>query len=85
MFGGWGIFCEGLMSGLIADEMLYLKVDNESRVLFEEEGLPAFEYTKGAKVVRMSFHLAPDCVFGNQHDAYTWATRALESARRSKK
>jgi len=32
MFGGHGIFLEGLMFGLIADSVLYLKVDKEERI-----------------------------------------------------
>ncbi|MDH3725633.1 MAG: TfoX/Sxy family protein, partial [Thermoleophilia bacterium] len=44
MFGGYGIFLDGLMFGLIADEVLYLKVDEENRPEFEELGLGAFVY-----------------------------------------
>ena len=31
MFGGYGIYCEGVMFGLVADDALYLKVDATNR------------------------------------------------------
>lgn len=31
MFGGFGVFLEGLMFGLITDNELYLKVDSQDR------------------------------------------------------
>ena len=37
MFGGAGIFREGLMFGLIADECLYLKIDDKTKPDFETE------------------------------------------------
>jgi len=41
MFGGFGVFLEGLMFGLIADNELYLKVDTENRQDYEDLGLPS--------------------------------------------
>ena len=39
MFGGHGIFKDELMFGLVADETLYLKADNENRANFEARAL----------------------------------------------
>jgi len=36
MFGGYGIFHEGLMFALIADDTLYFKVDESNRVMYEK-------------------------------------------------
>jgi DNA transformation protein len=44
MFSGWGVFCEAGMFGLVADDVLYLKVDSETRAVFEAEGLEPFGY-----------------------------------------
>ena len=41
MFGGHGIFMDGLMFGLIADGQLYLKVDDLNRAAYEAEGFAA--------------------------------------------
>ena len=38
MFGGYGIFIDGLMFALIADETLYLKADEESANAVQDKG-----------------------------------------------
>ena len=38
MFGGYGIFCDGVMFGLIAEAVLFLKVDDTTRASFLEAG-----------------------------------------------
>ena len=44
MFGGWGLYHEGLFFALIAADMLYLKVDEDNRAEFESMGLSPFVY-----------------------------------------
>jgi TfoX/Sxy family transcriptional regulator of competence genes len=39
MFGGYGIFKEDLMVGSVADEVLLLKIDQETIPAYEENGL----------------------------------------------
>ena len=55
MFGGYGIYHQGLMFGLVADDELYLKVDKTSISVFDERNLAAFEYDKNGKVMQMSY------------------------------
>ena len=38
MFGGYGIYHDGVMIGLIASGVFYLKVDGGNRAAFEAEG-----------------------------------------------
>ena len=42
MFGGAGVYHDGLMFALVDDEVLYFKVDETSRPAFEAENLPPF-------------------------------------------
>ena len=44
MFGGAGVFRDGLMFGLVVADTLYLKADEESRCRFEEEGMAPLGY-----------------------------------------
>ena len=37
MFGGAGLYCGGLMFGLVFDDVLYLKADDGNRADFERE------------------------------------------------
>ena len=61
MFGGAGLFRDGLMFGLISDEVLYLKADAETVADFEAEGLGPFTYgTKSGDRVLTSYWRAPE-------------------------
>jgi DNA transformation protein len=55
MFGGIGIFLDGLMFGLIAGNELYLKTDEENSNEFDALGLPLFVYSKQGKELKMSY------------------------------
>ena len=59
MFGGHGVFRDGLMFGLVFDDTFYLKVDEHNRAMFETEGLPAFEYTRKRKRIPLSYYPRP--------------------------
>lgn len=84
MFGGYGIFFDGLMIGLVADEMLYLKVDKQSEPEFKARSLPQFQYSKGAKVVGMSYYLAPEEALDDASEMRGWAQLAYDAALRAK-
>ena len=84
MFGGHGLYHEGLMFGLVADDTLYLKVDEETVGQFEIRGLEAFQYERNGKAFSMSYHLAPDEMMENPKVAAEWAQRSYEAALRSK-
>jgi DNA transformation protein len=36
MFGKTGVFCDGLMLGMVADNTLYFRVDDGNREAFKE-------------------------------------------------
>ncbi len=83
MFGGHGIYHAGLMFALISDGTLYLKVDSESRGLFEAAGLLPFVYeAKGRRVV-LSYHRAPDAMLDEPEVAREWAERGWQAALRA--
>jgi DNA transformation protein len=83
MFGGHGLFYDGLMFGLVADDTLYLKGDKESAPHFEERRLPRFEYAKANKTVKLSYYMAPEEIFDDPGEAAIWAQRAFEAALRA--
>lgn len=85
MFGGYGVYRDGLMFALVADDILYLKADAESSKLFANIGLKPFEYVKNGKRMNMSYFTAPDEIFDDPEMARTWAIRAYEAALRSKR
>jgi DNA transformation protein and related proteins len=83
MFGGFGIFLEGLMFALVADNELYLKVDAQNQQEFEDLGLPAFAYEKNGKVFKMSYYLAPEETMEDGELLSTWAANAYGAAIRA--
>jgi len=84
MFGGYGIYHKGIMFGLVADDMLYLKTNEKTAKFFEAKGLGPFEYDKGNKVVKMSYYGAPDEILDDPHEAAIWARRSYDVAIQAK-
>ena len=85
MFGGHGVFFDGLMIGLLADDQLYLKVDKQSVSQFEDNNLVQFSYDKNGKAVGMSYYQAPDSAMDDPSEMRDWAALAYGAARRAKK
>ncbi len=85
MFGGYGIYHDGLMFALVADDVLYLKADKQSADIFIKQGLRPFEYDKKGKTVTMSYYTAPEEIFDDPEEAKVWAVRAYEAALRGRK
>ena len=84
MFGGYGLYCDGTMFGLIADDVLYLKVDEANRGEFERAGATPFVYeAKGRRTV-MSYFRAPDEALESRDLAASWARSAYAAALRAR-
>ena len=60
MFGGHGLYREGLMFALIADDRLYFKTDAGNEPQFERVGSHPFVYISQTRTVRMSYWSAPE-------------------------
>lgn len=83
MFGGYGVYHNDVMFGLIADNVLYLKADDQTAKLFTDRGLSQFEYVKNERPVKMSYYIAPEEIFDDPQEAKLWAQRAYEAAIRA--
>lgn len=85
MFGGHGVYHDDLMFGLIADDELYLKTDEQNRNNFIELDLGPFEFNKDGKIMQMSYYRAPEEIFDDPEEAARWANSAYSAARRAAK
>ncbi|RSZ34457.1 MULTISPECIES: TfoX/Sxy family protein [unclassified Variovorax] len=83
MFGGHGVWHEGRMIALVANDTLYLKSDAESAPHFDRLDLPPFTYTRQGKSMPMSYRLAPVDLFEDRQEAALWGRLAYEAALRS--
>ncbi|MCW0235496.1 MAG: TfoX/Sxy family protein [Ferrovibrio sp.] len=84
MFGGAGVYCKGLMFGLIADDTVYLKADADSKKAFEARGCGPFVYDGKGKPVAMSYWKLPPDLIDDAEQALAWARTALDVARAQK-
>ncbi len=81
MFGGAGLYREGRMFGLIADDVAYLKVDDSNREDFVRAGSSPFNpYPEKAKGAVMSYYEVPPEVLENPEEFGRWAQRSFEIA-----
>ncbi len=80
MFGGYGIYHDGIMFGLVEKNTLYLKADERTREQFESRGLAQFQYARADKIVKMSYFMAPEEIYDDRSEAAVWASRACEAA-----
>ncbi len=84
MFGGFGIFHEDLMFGLIAFDRPYFKVDEDSKPHFEAAGCEPFVYAGKNKPTEMSYWTAPANTLDDPEALLPWAEFGLAAARRAR-
>jgi DNA transformation protein len=83
MFGKTGVFCDGVMLGMVRDNTLYFRVDDDNREAFKEaESFPPLNYEKKGGTIDLSFWRAPERLFDEPDELVTWARAALAAARR---
>ena len=85
MFGGHGIFCDGVIFALIADETPYLKVDDKTRKTLFDTGSEPFVHERKGKPVKLSYVAVPDTAAEDIDDLRPWAHMALAEANRAQK
>ena len=83
MFGGVGLYANGLFFALIDDDTLYLKGDESLKAVFEAAGSHAFDPFGEGKP--MAYWTAPVDALDDGDLLVEWARRSLEVAARKKK
>ena len=82
MFGGAGIYHDGVMFGLIAgDDAIYLKAEGTMAKAMSQDGSEPFLYHRDGKVRKMSYWSLPEAAWEDPDLALIWARRAWEIAR----
>jgi len=83
MFGGAGLYRDGKMFGLIADDVAYLKVDESNRKAFERAGSSPFKPYADKPTTMSYFEIPPD-VLEDPTELIKWAKRSLAIQTRKK-
>jgi DNA transformation protein len=82
MFGGHGVYFEGRIIGIVIDDEVYFKADDQTRSAFEAAGCAPFVYESGGKRVAMSYWSLPADAMDSPQAFAPWAKRANEAALR---
>jgi DNA transformation protein len=83
MFGKTGVFCDGFMLGMVRDNTLYFRVDDDNRATFKEaESFPPLNYEKKGGTIDLAFWRAPERLFDEPDELVAWARAALAAAQR---
>lgn len=82
MFGGYGLYSEGLFFGLLSQDRIYLKVDDSNRADFEAAGMPPFTPFDGKP---MKYFELPGDLIEDTTALRPWLEKALQVARTAKR
>lgn len=82
MFGGHGVYVDGLFIAIVVDGRPYFKVDAGTEPVFRGAGCEPFVYESRGKAVPMSYWNLPESALDSAEDMAPWARRAIEAALR---
>ncbi len=83
MFGGHGVYLDGLMFAIVSGDTLYLKADEMNRIEFEQAGCEMFGYTRKGRRATLSFFRAPEDAMESPELMLPWARSAYAAALRA--
>lgn len=85
MFGGYGIYYGDVMFGLIAENVLYFKVDDTNRQDYLDHDSKPFAYSNGTKTVSLPYYELPEEILNNYDELSKWIKKSSDIAKKNKK
>jgi DNA transformation protein len=83
MFGGHGVYLDGLMFALVSEDALYLKADEMNRIEFEQAGCEIFSYARKGRRATLGFFRPPEDAMESPELMLPWARTAYAAALRA--
>jgi DNA transformation protein len=83
MFGGHGLYVDGVFVAIIAGDTLYLKADAQTQSQFAQAGCMRFEYTARGKQHEANYWSAPPEAMDSPALMEPWARLAMQAALRA--
>lgn len=80
MFGGFGIYLDGLMVGIVAEDVLMLRADEENRPDYETRGIGPFNPFPEKGMATMPYYEVPADVLDDPEEFLKWAAKSREAA-----
>jgi DNA transformation protein and related proteins len=82
MFGGVGVYYDGLFFGAVDDDTLYLRVDDSTRPAYRERGsTPLRPVASKPDMVMEAYYEVPGDILDDPEALHAWAHKAIEIAR----
>ncbi|MBV8659926.1 MAG: TfoX/Sxy family protein [Burkholderiales bacterium] len=86
MFGGWGVYCHGIIFSIVVDDVAYLKTDATTEPRFEQAGSGPFRYSMhDGREMKMAYWRIPDDVMEDRGAMIKWSREALDVSLRAQK
>ena len=85
MFGGAGLYWQGVFFAIILEETLYFRVDEKTEPDYIANGCDPFVYHQRGKAVKLPYYAVPEALFDEPESMETWARDAIAAALRVKK
>jgi DNA transformation protein len=82
MFGGHGLYLDGVFIAIVDEGRPYFKADELNAADFREAGGKPFVFESRGKRIETSYWSVPESAFDSAEDMRPWAQRALAAARR---
>ena len=86
MFGGYGIYKSGVIFAIIADGVLYFKVNESNKSDYEKYGSKPFTYKMpGGKRYAMSYSELPEEIMESREAVHEWVHKSIAASKAGKK
>ncbi len=83
MFGGYGLYKDGTVFGIIAEGELYFKVDEKNLPEYKDRGSRPFTYEgKKRKIITMSYWEVPPDVLEDREQLSDWVDASVAASSR---
>ena len=83
MFGGHGVYADGLFFAIEAGGEIYLKADQHNAPQFQAAGAKPFIYQGKRGPITVSYWSLPDQALEDDGELSRWAKSAVDAARRA--
>lgn len=83
MFGGFGLYKDDIIFGIVADDTLYIKADDNNRARFLAQQLTPFTYTTSNKTATMSYYQSPADALEDSQTLTQWVNLGYEAGLRA--
>jgi DNA transformation protein and related proteins len=80
LFSGLSLYCDGVIFALVFRDRIYLKADDETREIFEAEGMEPFQPRAGRKP--MPYYTLPDQAMDDDGELLEWARLGINAGLR---